>query len=84
MSVAAVRVRVRLNANLRAFSRRKLPRELRLALPAGSSVGDLVASLEIAPDRLGPVVVNLATVGLDRALCDGDEIILFPPVMAGG
>ncbi len=79
-----IRVRVRLNANLRVFSPLRPPRELEVDLPGQSLVRDLVGALQLIPERLGPVVVNLRTASLDYPLQSGDEVVLFPPVMAGG
>jgi molybdopterin synthase catalytic subunit len=65
-------------------------KELRVALPEGARVCDLVALLardhEVL-DRLGERLatsVNLEVVPRETVLRDGDEVALLPPVAGGG
>jgi molybdopterin synthase catalytic subunit len=65
-------------------------KELRVALPEGARVRDLVALLardhEVL-DRLGERLatsVNLEVVPRETVLRDGDEVALLPPVAGGG
>jgi molybdopterin converting factor subunit 1 len=63
--------------------------ELRLELPAGSRVTDLLARLREGGERWNrlpsspAVAVNLHYAPLDTALSDGDEVALIPPVAGG-
>lgn len=61
--------------------------EREVALPAGSTVADLVRELRAGdlgalPERPG-VAVNLEYASHDRSLAHGDEVALVPP-LAGG
>lgn len=62
--------------------------EIRLALPAGSRVRDLVEALRSRPALTAlpadpAVAVNRRYEGPDRALDAGDEVALIPPVAGG-
>ena len=63
--------------------------ELRVELPEGSRVADLVAHLRGSRPSLGrlpaqPVVaVNMDYAPLSTALRDGDEVAFIPPVAGG-
>lgn len=63
--------------------------ELRLALPGGSRVRDLVQLLRARGGGLAslpgdpPVAVNHTYVPADTELRDGDEVALLPPVAGG-
>lgn len=62
--------------------------EIRLALPPGSRVRDLVGALRARPDlaALPPdpaVAVNRRYEDPDRLLGAGDEVALIPPVAGG-
>jgi molybdopterin synthase catalytic subunit len=58
-------------------------------LAEGSTVQDLLGSLEAILPSIGPmagataVAVNQAYVGRDATLADGDEVALIPPVAGG-
>jgi len=62
--------------------------EIRLALPAGSRVQDLVDTLRSRPalsdlPARPAVAVNRHYEGPDRALAADDEVALIPPVAGG-
>lgn len=63
--------------------------ELRLTLPPGSRVHDLVALLRARGGGLSslpedpPVAVNRSYVSPDTPLQEGDEVALLPPVAGG-
>lgn len=61
-------------------------------LPDGASVGDLLQLLqarggvwldELTAGRVVRAAVNQTMSSADRALADGDEVALFPPVTGG-
>jgi molybdopterin converting factor small subunit len=54
-----------------------------LELPAGTTVGDVVESLEIPSGLTCLTVVNGRDADPDQVLAPGDELALFPP-LAGG
>jgi molybdopterin converting factor subunit 1 len=62
--------------------------ELSLDLPRGSTVSDALASISSLPGgaNLPPsplVAVNCDYAPADRALSEGDEVALIPPVAGG-
>ena len=61
--------------------------ELELALPAGSTVGEMVTHVQAAGGgRLPPkplVAVNQEYAPYDHVLAAGDEVALIPPVAGG-
>lgn len=63
-------------------------REREAIVPPGGTAADLVTSLRIEaglgflPER-PTVAVNREYVGLERALSEGDEVALIPPVAGG-
>lgn len=64
-------------------------RELSVSLDAPATAGDLLAALERDHPSLTDlrgrlaVAVNMAYVGADHAINEGDEIALIPPVSGG-
>jgi molybdopterin synthase sulfur carrier subunit len=65
------------------------PRDLRagttlhLSLAEGSTVGDLIARLQLPEAQVRVAFVNAKARPLDFSLSPGDEIALFPPVGGG-
>jgi MoaE-MoaD fusion protein len=65
-------------------------RELRLDVPAGATVGDVLTHLEVSYPKVKayrPVVltaINEEYVDLSATVRDGDEVAIFPPVSGGG
>ena len=51
--------------------------------PAGTTVGQVVAGLELATADLGIIMVNSRHVKLERELVEGDILALFP-LLGGG
>lgn len=84
-----MKVQVRLFAGLRD----RFPREQRgrgdLELLPGSTVGDLLTRLSIAPKQAqmvlhnGEQVARTAGVREHRELAEGDVVAIFPPVAGG-
>ena len=79
-----ITVRVKLRSILKRYGKNKSQDGFEVTLPENSSVEALILNLEI-PQRL----VGMAMVGLDRVegpriLANGDEVLLFPPMLAGG
>jgi molybdopterin converting factor subunit 1 len=76
-----VRVTVRLFAGLRE---RAGMAQRELELPDVASVGDVWAALDLGDEPAGLLwAVNQKYVGRDRALEDGDEVAVIPPVSGG-
>ena len=84
MSPSQINVRVRLFASARECAGTT---EIAHAMPAGATVGDLVAHLyETIPglrDLRLRFAVNAAYSDLDVELRDGDELACIPPVGGG-
>jgi molybdopterin converting factor small subunit len=70
---------------VRAFARyRTLLGFERLELPCPATLGDLLADPRFAAlPKEALLAVNQAFAGRDRALADGDEVALMPPVSGG-
>ncbi|MEE9219723.1 MAG: MoaD/ThiS family protein [Acidobacteriota bacterium] len=81
-----MKVRVRLFASYREAAGKEWLEE---ELPAGACVRDLLEAvharhgLAAGPGR-ALVARNLEYVGLDALLCEGDEVVLLPPLGGGG
>ena len=64
-------------------------REMRMDMPANSTVDDLLNQLEQAYPRFKDyrsvllTAVNEEYVGRNVAIADGDEVAIFPPVSGG-
>ncbi|HAZ27455.1 TPA: molybdopterin synthase sulfur carrier subunit [Candidatus Acetothermia bacterium] len=54
-----------------------------VAVPAGTTVGDLLTKLGILPEVVRLVFVNGAARPLDWELRDGDRVGIFPPIGGG-
>ncbi len=81
---AEITVEVELKGLLERYARPEEGASFRRRLPAGSTVGELLAGLDLPARRIGLVAVNGGQVARDRALADGDRVQLFPPFLAGG
>lgn len=51
--------------------------------PEGTTVADIVDSLNLSHSELGIMMINSRHVKLDRQLADGDTLALFP-LLGGG
>jgi molybdopterin converting factor small subunit len=79
-----VQVDVHLTATLRRFlPPGKAGDHVRLDVPPGTTVGQVVHSLRVPADLERLTVVNGRDAGPDHVLSDGDVLSLFPP-LAGG
>lgn len=58
-------------------------KEKELELPEGSSLGDLLAQLEIAQKDAKITIVNGTAVSPDHKLAEKDVIAIFPPIAGG-
>lgn len=58
-------------------------KEKELELPQGSSLGDLLAQLEIAPKDAKIAIVNGSAVSAEHKLAERDVIAIFPPIAGG-
>jgi sulfur carrier protein ThiS len=54
-----------------------------VTLPAGATLADLVAQLELPPDEIKVTFVNGLFRPLDYALQPSDEVGIFPPIGGG-
>ncbi len=52
-------------------------------LPPGTTVGGVLTRFGIPADKPKILLVNGRHADLDRALADGDELAVFPPVAGG-
>ncbi|MHC4168398.1 MAG: MoaD/ThiS family protein [Planctomycetota bacterium] len=58
-------------------------KEKELELPEGSSLGDLLAQLEIAQKDAKITIVNGSAVSAEQELAEKDVIAIFPPIAGG-
>ena len=58
-------------------------KEKELELPEESSLGDLLAQLEIAQKDAKITIVNGSAVSAEHRLSDHDVIAIFPPIAGG-
>jgi molybdopterin converting factor small subunit len=77
---AMMKIKISLHATLRTKRQDLLDRELVTA--NASSVGQLLAELDLTRDEAAIVFVNGKRAGLESVIQDGDEIKIFP--MLGG
>ena len=86
-------VTVRLYANLPQHVRKSILNEqsngiragdpIEIALPSGSTLGDLVATLSLPEDLVKITFVNGVVRNLDHQLQPGDQVGMFPPIAGG-
>ncbi|MGE5542580.1 MAG: MoaD/ThiS family protein [Bacillota bacterium] len=58
-------------------------RRMTVTLPEGATVEDLIARLQIPADHTGMVLRDGQLIRGGAVLCDGDHIMLFPPLSGG-
>jgi molybdopterin converting factor small subunit len=80
----AISVQVRLNAILKEYSPTKGQSSFQLSLPEKSRVEDVIRALKLPREKVGLAAINLRCADLSHALCEGDEVILFPRLPVGG
>lgn len=77
-------ITVQLHTTLQRQTREGALRRLEVALPAGSTLADLLARLEVAPHQDAILlVINGRQADADQALADGDEVHLIPALSGG-
>jgi molybdopterin converting factor small subunit len=80
----SIRVRVKLAGILKAQLAGRDPSGFDVCLADGNGVGALIAEIGIPADMVGMAVVNGERLEHPRALVDGDQVLLLPPLVAGG
>ncbi len=79
-----IQVEVRLYATLRRYHpEAQSGKAIRLTLPDGTTVAQLVRILPIPPDTVKRVFVNGIIRDDDYVLQNGDEAGVFPPIAGG-
>jgi sulfur carrier protein ThiS len=58
------------------------PQQRVVTMPDGSTVGDLIKELRLAPERVKIIILNGKGAHDESALFHGDRIGLFPPELA--
>ncbi len=77
-------VEVELRGLLRRFARPETGVKFSRRLPAGATVADLLAGLDLPAKWVGLVAVNRRQASREQALSEGDQVQLFPPFLSGG
>jgi sulfur carrier protein ThiS len=80
----SITVRVKLVSILKQYAPEPNPDGFEVTLPDQSQVKDLIQELGIPLKAVGPAMVNQQTLHGPRALQDGDQVLLLPPMVAGG
>ena len=80
----SITVRVKLVSVLKRYASGPDPNDFEVTLPDQSQVKDLIQELGIPVKAVGPAMVNQQTLHEPRVLRDGDEVLLLPPMVAGG
>ncbi|MEJ5376349.1 MAG: MoaD/ThiS family protein [bacterium] len=78
----SVRVQVRLYSTLSRYAPAEAGPFL-LVLPWGATVASAIEALGIPEDTAKVVLVNGRHASLSYSLCEGDILVLFPPVEGG-
>ncbi|TWH48017.1 MoaD/ThiS family protein [Sporomusa sp. KB1] len=76
-------VEVRLYATLRRYTPTRPNGVITVEVPAGITVLDLVKKIEVDPTEIHLIMINGIGCELEKIICDGDRVGLFPPVGGG-
>lgn len=57
--------------------------KMRVAIPKGSAIRDLLILLDLSDDWVGLITVNMRQSGPEKQLADGDVVELFSPLVGG-
>lgn len=76
-------VEVRLYASLRRYTPASPNGIITVDLPDGTTVLDLVKTIKIDPAEIQLIMINGIGCDLDKIICNGDRVGLFPPVGGG-
>ena len=79
----SITVRVKFAGILKKYARGE-PEGFQVQLPDTSSVGDLVRVLDIPPEIVGLAMINGQKIEGPGTLQEGDQVQLWPPMVAGG
>jgi hypothetical protein len=79
-----VTVSVKLVSLLKDYAPGRGATEFEVGLPDGSAVEDLIRKLGIPPEMVGPAMVNGKKLEAPLVLAGGDQVLLWPPMVAGG
>lgn len=79
-----ITVRVKLRSILKQYVKSESQDSFEMTLPHNASLEALILSLNIPLHLVGMAWINLERVEQPRVLADGDEVLLFPPMLAGG
>lgn len=76
-------IMVRLFASLRKYAPDTFDRGTgTLKITEGSPIGDIIAALDIPPDRVKMIMKNGIVASREDAVAPGDRVALFPPELA--
>lgn len=75
--------RISVTVKLFAFFRENRFKQQERALPSGTTVRDVLLSLDIDPEEVGVTMINSRQCALDQHLVQGDQLAVFP-IIGGG
>ncbi|HOG47324.1 MAG TPA: MoaD/ThiS family protein [Anaerolineae bacterium] len=84
MAGEMITVSVELRGTLRRLAPAEACPRFGHGLPAGATVGELLAALELPAGRVGLVAVNGRKAPREQVLADGDRVERLVPVPSGG
>jgi molybdopterin converting factor small subunit len=76
------------NVQLFAYFRKEIPGldaegRKKVSLPEKAKVSDLLEAIGILPSRFKLIILNGLHCKEDKALSEGDEVSIFPPIAGG-
>jgi molybdopterin converting factor small subunit len=80
---SSIAVRLTLFADLRRLLPKGHEGPLTMTIPAGSTVADLMAAANVAPDEDVTIGINGDQGGREAVLNDGDDVVFFSPMEGG-
>ncbi|MGQ9599102.1 MAG: MoaD/ThiS family protein [Anaerolineae bacterium] len=79
----SILVHVNLASILKKYAKGN-PQGFEVHLPDHSTVDDLILALGMPPEMVGTAMINGQRVETSRALDNGDQVLLWPLMVAGG
>lgn len=77
------REKISITVKLFAFFRENRFKEQQQSFPVGTTVREILRTLDIAPEEVGVTMINSRHCTLDQPLARGDQLAIFP-VIGGG
>jgi hypothetical protein len=79
-----ITVQVKLASLLKLYAPHPGAADFEVELPVGSDLEDLIRKLSIPLEMVGPAMINGQKLEAPTTLNDSDQVLLWPPMVAGG